>query len=317
MTYDYIIFHKGCFDGFTSFIILNNSHKISKNAAVFPDVPSAKKCPPNIQGKNVIIMDVAYKYDIIKNICEYAKSVTFIDHHVTIRDDILKLQNELDNNSKIKIIYDENECGASLTWKFLNGNTKLPLFVRYIKDNDIGAWKLRHTHSFLAGLSPYHDTQLTIRNINKWKKLFNPVVVKKIIKRGKIYEEYIEYLLNVNSKKYSMESFPSEEIYEKYSDYFKKPGEYKVAVICGSGCPSTSLLGAKMMKTIDCDFVIIWTLNLDRKEYVLAFRSASTDVGNIAKLFVGGGHKLASACSFSSSKYSIQDLFFPNSLPRH
>ena len=182
MTYDYIIFHKGCFDGFTSFVILNNSHKISKNAVIYPDVPSAKKSPPDIQGKNIIIMDVAYKYDVLKDICGYAKSVTFIDHHVTIRDDILKLQNELHNGSetsKIKIIYDERECGASLTWKFLNDDKKLPLFVRYIKDNDTGTWKMRHTHSFMAGISPYHDTQLTIKNVNNWKKLFNPNIVKK------------------------------------------------------------------------------------------------------------------------------------------
>jgi oligoribonuclease NrnB/cAMP/cGMP phosphodiesterase (DHH superfamily) len=321
-SYDYVIFHKGCFDGFTSFVILNNTNTIRSNAIIFPDVPSAKLPPSQIDNKNVIIMDVAYKYEVLKTICERANSVTFIDHHVTIHDDVIKLKNDFRENdqsdkSKIKIIYDEKECGASLTWKYFNKKKQMPLFVRYIKDNDIGTWKLKHTHRFIAGLETKFGLTLTNSNLKKWNTLFNYDTIKQIIKRGKIYWEYINYLLDMNSKRYSLEAFPSEKIYEEYSTYFSKPGEYKVAVICGSGCPSSSLLGLKMMNTIDCDFVIMWSLNLDRKEYVLAFRSKETDVGKIAQMFGGGGHKLASACSIPISKYNIQDLFFPQSLPRH
>lgn len=321
--YDYVIFHKGCFDGFTSFIILNNTNTINKNAIIFPDVPSAKHPPSQIDNKNIIIMDVAYKYEVLKAICERAKSVTFIDHHVTIHDDVIKLKNDLDNdesnntsNMKIKIIYDESECGASLTWKYFNKRKQMPLFARYIKDNDIGAWKLKHTHKFIAGLQTQFDTSLSRDNIENWNTLFHFDSVKKIIKKGKIYWEYIDHLLDTNSKKYSMEAFPSEKIYEEYTSYFSKPGEFKVAVICGSGCPSSSLLGLKIMETVNCDFALMWSLHMDRKEYVIAFRSKKVDVGKIAQMFGGGGHKLASACSIPISKYNIQDLFFPQSLPR-
>lgn len=317
--YDYVIFHRGCLDGFTSFIILNNTKFVSDEYIIFPDVPSAKHSPPQIDGKNVIIMDVAYKYDVLKSICERANSVTFIDHHITIHDDVIRLKDELKknhDNSKIKIVYNEKECGASLTWKYFNKKKPLPLFVRYVRDNDTGTWKLKHTHSFIAGLDTKFNMSISKENIYKWSKLFNFDVIKKIIKRGKIYREYIDFLLENNSKKYSMEAFPSEKVYEEHSSYFKKPGEYKVAVVCGGGCPSSSLLGLKMMETINCDFVIMWSLHMDRKEYVLSFRSKEADVGKIAQIFGGGGHTLASACSIPLSKYNIQDLFFPQSLPR-
>lgn len=310
--YNYVIFHKGCIDGFSSFIVLCKSGKISDDAIIYPDVPSAKKIPPNIENKTIIIMDVAYKGTILEEIVELASSVVFIDHHVTIRDDVKKIQ----NSNKLTIIYDEKESGVSLTWKFFNSKKPLPLFVRYIKDNDIGTWKLKYTHEFIASLDTHYNLSLDPRNILKWMKLFKPDIVKKIIDKGKIYREYMDFLLEINSKKYSMEAFPSEKIYEEYTEYFKKPGEYKVAVVCGSGCPSTSLLGLKIMQTVDCDFAIIWSLHLDKKEYILSFRSQHTDVGNIAKIFGGGGHTLASACSFPITKYSIQDLFFPQSLPR-
>jgi len=314
VAYNYVIFHKGCLDGFTSFIVLHKSGKISDSAIIYPDVPSAKVPPPNLENKDVIILDVAYKYDVLMSVSEKAKSVTFIDHHVTIHGDVEKIKKL---NSNIKIIYDEKECGASLAWQTFNKNKKLPLFIRYIKDNDIGTWKLKYTHHFIAALDANYNFSLNYENIRKWNALFNKIIVQKLISRGKIYKEYMDYLLDINSRRYSMELFPSEVIYEQYSEYFKKPAEYKVAVVCGSGCPSTSLLGAKMMNTLDCDFVIVWNLHLDKKEYVLSFRSKEIDVGNIAKMFGGGGHKLASACSFPITKHAIQDLFFPNSLPRH
>mgnify|MGYP000411486185 CR=1 FL=1 len=312
--YDYIIFHKNCFDGYTSFIILNKTKKIHKNAIILPDVPSAKTCPDDIENKNVIIMDVAYKYDVLKQICNVAKSVVFIDHHITIYDDVKKIKNEL--NDKIEIIYDEHECGSSLTWKYFNGDDELPLFVKYVKDNDIGLWKLENTHDFISALQVNFKTNLKKSTLQKWNSLFKTSNVDKLIKKGKLYSEYVNYLSTENSKRYSMEAFPSEKVYSDLSQYFNKPGEFKVAVFCGSGCPSTTLLGLKMLETIKCDFVIMWNFNLDRKEYVMAFRSKSVDVGKIASAFGGGGHKLASACSFHSSKYNISDLFFNVSLPR-
>jgi hypothetical protein len=313
-TYNYIIFHKNCFDGFTSFMILQKTKKISKHAVVFPDVPSAKTPPNGVAGKNVIIMDVAYKYEVLKQICMVAKSVLFIDHHITIHDDVLKIKKE--TNENMEIIYDEQECGASLTWKYFFDGKEMPLFVRYIKDNDIGTWKLKWTHEFIAALDVDYKTNLDRNTIRKWEKLFDPNITDSIIKKGKIYREYINHLAKENSKRYSMEAFPSEKIYEEFTEYFNKPGEYKVAVFCGGGCPSATILGLKMLETIECDFALMWNLNLDRKEYVISFRSKITDVGRIAHMFGGGGHTLASACSFPMTRYNIQDLFFPRSLPR-
>lgn len=314
-TYDFIIFHKNCLDGFTSFVILNKTKYISKKALIYPDVPSTKHAPSKIDNKNIIIMDVAYKCEILKEICKYAKSVLFIDHHVTIHNDVLKLQHK-EKIKNLEIIYDESECGASLTWKHFFKKKPMPLFVRYIKDNDIGLWKLKWTHQFISSLHVNYKMNVDKINLKKWLKLFDSNVVKTHISKGKMYTEYIDYLTTLNSKRYSMEAFPSSKIYEDYSVHFNKPGEYKVAVFCGMGCPSSTLLGIKILETIECDFALIWTLNLDRKEYVLSFRSKFIDVGKIAAIFGGGGHTLAAACSVPLEKYNIQDLFFARSLPR-
>lgn len=315
--YNYVIYHRGCYDGFSAFVILDKSGFIEKGATIFPDVPSAKIAPRGIEDKDVIIMDTAYKYDILKEIFRSAKSVTFIDHHITIRDDVTKLKDEFTSESKsINIIYNEDECGASLTWHFCYPDKKLPWFLKYIKANDIGKWEMfNNTYNFMAYLNVHFQTELSKENIEKWNTLFDKDTVKRMIKKGRIYKEYIDYMLDTNSNKYSMMSFPSEKIYEEYTEYFKQPGQYKVAV-SSMPCPNSSQLGNKMMKEINCDFVMFFTQNLDKKEYILSLRSDEVDVGEIAKIFGGGGHKLASACSIQMDKYSIDDLFMKDSLPR-
>lgn len=315
--YNYVIYHRGCYDGFSSFVVLDKSGLIHEDAVIFPDVPSAKLPPKGIDGKDVIIIDTAYKYDILKEIFQSAKSVTFIDHHVTIHDDVIKLKSEFEKSgSNIKIVYDENECGSSLTWKFCFPDKKLPWFLKYIRANDIGQWDIySNTYNFMAYLNVHFFTELEKDNIAKWQKMFNKDIVKHMIKKGRIYKEYIDYMIDQNTHKYSMMAFPSEQIYEEYTEHFKQPGQYKVAV-SSCPCPNSSQLGSKMMSEIDCDFVMFFTQNLDRKEYVIALRSAEVDVGSIAKIFGGGGHKLASAFSISANNYTITDLFLKDSLPR-
>ena len=104
--YNYVIYHKRCFDGFTGFLILHQSKQIDRHALIYPDVPSATSIPQSLEGKNVIIIDCAYKYNILKEIVRKAKHVTFIDHHITIYEDILKLYHSRPNDynwDKLKI----------------------------------------------------------------------------------------------------------------------------------------------------------------------------------------------------------------------
>jgi uncharacterized protein len=311
--YNYAIYHKNCLDGFASLIVLIKSQLLDKNSIIFRDMPSANTPPKGIDDKDIIIMDVAYKYNVLRDIVMRAKSVIFIDHHVTIKEDVQKLSGQY--GDKIKIVYNEYESGVSLTWKYFFKKQKIPLFIKYIKDNDIGEWKYKFTKQFIYALRVHYEMRETSEVIAQWNELFDTKQVKSLIKLGKKYEQYAEHLLNENLRRYSLELFPSEKIYEKFSDHFMKPGQYKVAVF-NNGCPNASLLGNRAVETLDCDFALIWTYNMEKKEYIISLRSKEADVGKIATAFGGGGHTFASAISLSSNKYNIQDLFFAESLPR-
>jgi len=313
--FDYVIYHKNCYDGFCGFFIFSGTNKISDDAIIYPDVPSAKFPPPNLHGKTVIIIDVAYKKQVLEKIFNQAKYVLFIDHHITIKNDVVQLITLY--NDRHQVVYNDDKSGASLVWDYFYPDKPMPWFVKYIEDNDIGRWKYKHTIPFLLSLHVNYPTDLSKDTLTKWNKLYDIKIVKQLIKLGRIYSDYEEHLLESNAKRYSLESFPSHKLYNDYKHFFNKPGQYKVAVVNGNGCPSASLLGKKIMNDVECDFCMLWTLHMDRKEYVISFRSKHTDVGEIAKLFDGGGHTLASACSIPITKYNIADLFFPNSLPRY
>nr|QBK88507.1 MAG: uncharacterized protein LCMiAC01_01840 [Mimivirus LCMiAC01] len=307
--YNYIIYHNKCIDGFSGFYLFLKSKKWAKESLIYPDQPFSKEIPPEIEGKNVIIIDVAYYPSIIKAIAKKARKLLFIDHHKSIRDGITKL--------KLKkphvIIYDVNQSGVSLVWKHFFGNKKMPSFVKYIKDNDIGEWKYKETIPFILALKVKYELKPVNYNLKKWDKLFDEKEIKSLIEVGKIYQEHNNYLIDINSKKYSIMHFPSKKIADINNDTLNDIGEYKVAVVNG-GCPTVSLLGKRIVETVDVDFCLIWNYIIRAKKYVVSLRSSEerrskVDVSKIADYFGGGGHKQASAFSFSSNKFSIDDLF--------
>jgi oligoribonuclease NrnB/cAMP/cGMP phosphodiesterase (DHH superfamily) len=311
--YDYVIYHKKCFDGFTGFVILHQSKTIKDNAQIYPDIPNAKSIPPNINNKNIIIIDVAYKYEILREIVRRAKYVTFIDHHITIYEDVKKISQEFKN---IKIIYDKNKSGATLTWDFFNPGKKTPIFIKFIEDNDIGKWEMDNVYEFIAAINVKYEPTPTKNNLLEWKKLYSFKTVNELIKVGKYYIEYKDYIGNENSNRFSIERFPSEKIFNKFPKIFKKPGAYTIAVYCGSPCPSASDVAKRIFLNYKCDFFMSWVLNLDRKEYILTFRSEKIDVGEIAKAFNGGGHTLAASGSIKTDVISIEELFVGTSIQR-
>ena len=314
LKYNYIIYHRNCPDGFAGLIIAHRSGNIHDEALIKADVPYTEKVPEQIKDKDILIIDVAYKLEILEEIIKLCNSLVFIDHHVTIKDDVENLKNKY-SNKKLKIIYNQQKSGCALTWKYFYPNNKPPRFIRLIEDQDTGTWKLPDTKYFMYALDVVYNKSIeSLKNFNKWERLFNKNEVIKLIKKGKQYNEYILHLVS-NNNAYSIEYFPSQKFYDENIEFFDKPGQYKVAVFCGS-CPSATILGNYIVKNIKIDFVIMWTFSLETKKYLITFRSDKVNVGKIAKLFGGGGHELASSGSFYQAQYNIQDLFFPESIPR-
>ena len=311
--FDYVIYHKGCIDGYGGFFVFAMSGYFAKDITIHPDVPSACIAPPNIRNKNIIIIDVAYKKDVIANIFNNAKKVVYIDHHDSNYEDVVEQSILYKSKCDIEIIYDNTMSGCTLTWKYFYKDKAIPYFLKLIEDNDIGAWKLNDSMPFICALKSYYS--MNINAINSWKNLLKNKHIKTLIKKGKIMKHYAEYLANSNLQKYTRKKFPSNVIFNLKPEIFKFPGQYIVAVY-NTSCPSIAELSIATLDMIDCDIFMTWSLNIDKNEYVISMRSKFVNVGDIAKIFGGGGHKLAAAFSFYESKYRINDLFENDILQR-
>lgn len=306
-TFNYIIFHKGCIDGFTGFFVAYNSGKLSKDVIIYEVNPSSTKIPPNIEGKDVIIIDVAYGKDILRKIFTLSKSVVFIDHHDSIKQDVEELVEELDSDA-ITIVYDVNRSGATLAWKFFNSRQVAPLFLKYIEDQDTGKWEFEHTRPFILALHANYHLSTESKSLNKWFRLLNKETVLEMVEEGIIINKYNQHLINVNLPRHSMHYFPSTTLYEMHKDTFDKPKQYKIALF-SSRCPTVTDLAVDALKRIDCDFIIMWVYVLDKREYVFSMRSKEVDVGKICKAMGGGGHKLAASCIIKRDEIDIDDVF--------
>lgn len=316
--FDYAIYHRGCLDGFSGFFVAHLSGRLSKDVFVYADIPSAKNIPPNIVGKNIIIIDVAYKKEILSEIVQLSKKVVFIDHHVSIAEDNIEIQKKY--SKKMEIVYDSERSGATLTWMYFNPRQIAPLFLKYIEDQDTGKWQYENTKPFILALKSNYHLSYESKSLNKWFRLLNKKAVISLVEEGLIMQKYLSHLVNVNLPRHTMHNFPSSKVFKNLRaenpSLFSKPAQYKIALFCGFNCPSITDLSTEALERIDCDFTIMWTYNLDRKEYVFSMRSREVDVSVIAKAFGGGGHKLAAAFSFARQNYDVEDMFEGPSLPR-
>ena len=301
--YDYVIYHRGCPDGFTGFVFAKTSGALRENFTVYPDVPYAKNAPKKVGGKSVLIIDVAYNDNILKSIIDRAKFVTVIDHH-TATLKASKAWNK--NNKNWELIYDVTKCGASLSWETFYPRVNLPLYVKYIQDNDLGLWHDPNTRHFMVSLKTLYQIGPNEELVDKWMDLMEPKRVHQMVEEGTIMSKYIDQTNKINIKYHCMAYFPSKILYKKNPNVFDKPKQYKVAMF--SGMFSSPDFTQKALQTINCDIVVLWSYNLIRKNYVFTMRSLNYDVSKIAEGFGGGGHRLAASFSFYKNEMDIDDL---------
>lgn len=287
MKFNYVIYHKHCFDGFASLVVARKSKMVDDKPFIYADSPNTKQAPPRLKGKDVVIMDVSYQPHILKEICKHAKSVTFIDHHTShIREfNNLKCPN-------LKLHIDKDHAASILAWRYFFPKKAVPLFLEYIDDNDRGVWEKEGIHEFLAALEIRFKTDTTEENMEKWKELFRKTTVKKLIKDGALYLEYKNYIVFKTTK------------YTHIHKINFQNKNYKVAVANISG-PIFSKVANVLSVTKECDFALVWHYNSTEQKYVVSVRSTKVDVSVIAKKLGGGGHKLAAAFS---TKKSIPDM---------
>ena len=133
------IYHGNCADGFGAAWVVREYFKTEQlkanigigedlNIEFFPGVYQTP--PPDVTGKDVIIVDFSYKRAVIEEMLEKANNILIIDHHQSAIDDLSGIDLTLDKYRDLQFYFDVKHSGAMLAWNYFFGEETDPDRVR-------------------------------------------------------------------------------------------------------------------------------------------------------------------------------------------
>jgi oligoribonuclease NrnB/cAMP/cGMP phosphodiesterase (DHH superfamily) len=273
-----VIYHADCTDGFgAAYAAWKQLGNRAEYFACKHGTP-----PPNVKGKNVVILDFSYGNELTKKMIEEANSLLVIDHHKSAMVELHDI-----SNTK----FDMTKSGAILAWEFFHPGKEPPKFIRYIQDRDLWNWELEYSKEFSAAFD------MVPFEFEEFEKFEDDSVFDDARKRGSFILAYSKTVIK--------------KVCEKASP--RKMEGMDVMVVNASHWMSE--IGARLAP--DCDFAMIWYWDHDEKLTKVSLRAfhETVDVSEIAKKFGGGGHKKAAGFQLSKSKH-VEDLFDKPKTPR-
>ena len=266
-----VIYHANCTDGFGA---AYSAWKLLGNRAEYHACKHGTQ-PPDVKGKNVVILDFSFNNATTKKLIEDADALLVIDHHKSAMVELHDIANTH---------FDMTKSGAMLAWEFFHPGKEPPKFIKYIQDRDLWKWELPYSKEFAAAFDmiPFE--------FEEFEKFEDDSVFDDAVKRGSYILAYSKTVVK--------------KVCEKASN--RKVDGKDVLVVNASHWMSE--IGARLAP--DCDFAIIWYWDHEEKHTKVSMRAFhdTVDVSEIAKKYGGGGHKKAAGFQLPANKH-IESIF--------
>lgn len=161
------IYHANCADGFTAAWVVRQA----LGDAVEFHPGKYGETPPDVNGRDVILVDFSYKRAVLEDMAQSAHSVLILDHHKSARDDLEGLEPAPEHwlawyaaldafpRPHIAALFDMERSGAGIAWDFFSRNYPRAPLVDYVEDRDlwrfampdsraIATWIFSHEYDF-------------------------------------------------------------------------------------------------------------------------------------------------------------------------
>lgn len=160
------IYHGGCDDGFGAAWAVYQA--VGKDFEYYPGVYG--EAPPDVTGRDVLLVDFSYKKDILKEMSKTARSITILDHHRTAMEDLAEFpalkHNRmpwLENSDyfelgMINVLFDMTRSGAGIAWDFFHPYKPRHWFINYLEDRDLWKKQLPGCDEFTIALRSFPQT---------------------------------------------------------------------------------------------------------------------------------------------------------------
>ena len=266
------IYHANCADGFGSAWVVRQAlgaENVDFHAGHY-GTPA-----PDVAGRDVIIVDFSYSYELLVLLGHQARSILIIDHHKTAASALGQLppapstyREWLTSEQRVGTVFDMERSGAGLTWDYLTGNQPRPHLIDHIEDRDLWRFKLEGTREIQANLFSYpYDFEV-------WDALMQQPVSVSIAAGTAIERKHHKDVAELVA------------------------GSKRRMVIAGHDVPVANLpyihsSDAGHLMAQGEPFAACYQDTTEHRYFSLRSSDEGLDVGEIAKQYGGGGHRNA------------------------
>lgn len=283
------VYHADCTDGLVAALVIHLAH---------PEVeliPAKYGTPPPLErmvNAAVTIVDFSYSPADLLRIKEVAALVTLLDHHETamnahreafkpdpawtcfegihIHTGDVKLFGA--HNGNTLILFDMQESGASMAWKFTTSRldeAEMPKLITLVRDRDL--WRFEH-----ADTEPlYYGLQAGEQTIENLAPYMDDKNLEELLEVGRGVQAYFNARVA--------------EVLSQQEGRYTTIGAYHVPV---ANVPHfmASAVGNELSSRTPLTFAATYYDTETHRVYSLRSSKEGVNVGEVAKLFGGGGH---------------------------
>jgi len=268
---DLVIYHENCTDGFGAAYA---AWKLLGDRAEYLAAKHGEP-PPDVTGKNVVVLDFSYDNATTKRMMQEAKNLLIIDHHKSAMV-------ELHDVSCTR--FDMNHSGAMLAWKFFHPGKEAPRLIKFIEDRDLWKWEIPYSKEFAAAFD------MVKFDFEEFDKYLDDSEVDSAQERGAYILAYSKTVISKITKNASHRKIAGKSVLVVNSSHWM------------------SEIGAALSPK--CDFSVIWYYDHESRRVKASLRAHhdDADVSEVAKKFGGGGHRKAAGFSLPPN-VSIETIF--------
>jgi len=257
------IYHSDCADGFTAAWAV---WRARPDAEFHPGVHGTP--PPDVTGRDVVLVDFAYKRPEMLRMAEQAQSILVLDHHKSAESELVDLP------FNVTVKFDMTLSGAMLAWNHFHPSESPSDLVRHVQDRDLWRFALPNTKAYSAALFSMEYTFENWETVHRYGTI--PYAYDKFVAEGRAIERKhmkdVHELIRVGAYRTNVAGF---DVPILNCAYFHSS---EAGHVMGIGEP----------------FAVCYSDTEFTRNFSLRSAEDGQDVSVIAAHFGGGGHKHAS-----------------------